>query len=98
MNLTYKNEWLEKLANGEKVRSKLSKAVVRAYQLRVAQIVAADDERDLRADRGANFELLKGDRVGQYSMRLNDQFRVVFEIRSGTPKNTIHIVEVGDYH
>ena len=98
MNLTFATDHLAKLASGENVRSKLAAAVVRAYRARIAQVIAAEDERDLRADYGAHFELLKADRAGQYSMRLNSQFRVVFQIRKGTPKNTIHILEICDYH
>jgi proteic killer suppression protein len=61
-------------------------------------IRAAVDERDLRAVRGNNFEKLKGNRSHQYSMRLNDQFRLILGIKKSTPKNIIVVVNIEDYH
>ena len=58
----------------------------------------AVDERDLRAWPGKRFKKLKDDRAGQYSMRINDQWRLAFEIRKGDPKNTIYVIEITDYH
>ena len=98
MNLTFKYEWLEELATNPAAKSKFDRAIVRAFRLLVIRIVAANDERELRAIKGARFEQLKGDRQGECSMRLNDQFRLIFRIRPGMPKNTIHITEIEDYH
>lgn len=49
---------------------------------------------DLRVPPGNRLELLKGDRAGQYSIRVNDQFRVCFEWTLEGPIN----VEIVDYH
>lgn len=49
---------------------------------------------DLRAPPGNRLEALKGDRRGQHSIRINDQFRVCFVWRDGNA----HDVEIGDYH
>jgi len=48
----------------------------------------------LRSPPGNRLEALKGDRVGQYSIRVNDQFRVCFVWTDSGPAN----VEIGDYH
>ena len=48
---------------------------------------------DLRLP-GLRLEALKGDRQGQYSIRINDQFRICFEWRDGDAQN----VEIVDYH
>jgi toxin HigB-1 len=48
---------------------------------------------DLRSPPGNHLEALKGNRKGQYSIRINDQWRVAFRWEDG-PKD----VEVGDYH
>jgi proteic killer suppression protein len=61
-------------------------------------IRAANDERDLYVVKGNRFEKLKGARSHQYSLRLNDQWRLIVEIKSGNPKNTIVVVGVEDYH
>jgi proteic killer suppression protein len=49
---------------------------------------------DLRSPPGNRLEVLKGDRAGQYSIRINDQFRVCFEWTDQGPAN----VEIADYH
>lgn len=45
-----------------------------------------------------DFEKLRGDRKHQYSMRLNDQFRLIFEIDKGDQGNTIAVLGIEDYH
>ncbi|HEV8046306.1 MAG TPA: type II toxin-antitoxin system RelE/ParE family toxin [Terriglobales bacterium] len=45
---------------------------------------------------GNRFEALKGDREGQYSIRINDRWRVCFEWVEGDPGPSN--VEIGDYH
>jgi proteic killer suppression protein len=61
-------------------------------------IRAATDERTFYARRSFRFEKLSGDRQGQHSMRLNDQMRLIIEIRGEHPKKVIHVVEITDYH
>jgi toxin HigB-1 len=49
---------------------------------------------DLRAPPGNRLEALKGERTGQYSIRVNDQWRICFNWRDGGPAD----VEIVDYH
>ena len=49
---------------------------------------------DLRAPPSNRLEALKGDRKGQYSIRINDQWRICFVWRGGHA----HEVEIVDYH
>jgi len=49
---------------------------------------------DLRAPSANRLEKLKGDRDGQYSIRINDQYRVCFEWKDGDA----YQVEIVDYH
>jgi toxin HigB-1 len=49
---------------------------------------------DLAAARGNHLEALKGTRMGQHSIRINDQFRICFVWRSGDA----YEVEIVDYH
>ena len=49
---------------------------------------------DLKVPPGNRLETLAGDREGQYSIRINDQYRVCFEWVDGDPDN----VEIVDYH
>ena len=55
---------------------------------------AAETLKDLGASLGNRLEKLVGDREGQYSMRVNDQWRVCFEWRNGD----VYEVEIIDYH
>ena len=72
--------------------------ITKAYRKRIQAIRAATDERDLYAIRGHRFEKLKGDRAHQHSMRLNDQMRLILEIKPSTPKNIIVVIGIEDYH
>ncbi len=68
----------------------------RQAELKLDQLEAATSVRDLAALPGNRLEVLKGDRKGQYSVRINDQWRICFEWpdRSPGPVN----VEIVDYH
>lgn len=72
--------------------------VVRAYRKRLQLIRAASDERAFYALKSLHFEKLKGDRDHQRSMRLNDKWRLIVEIRPSQPKNVIVIMGIEDYH
>ena len=55
---------------------------------------AAESLLDLRSPPGNRLEKLRGDRAGQHSIRVNDQWRVCFRWRDGDA----HDVEITDYH
>lgn len=55
---------------------------------------AATDLKDLRSPPGNRLEALSGDREGQHSIRINDQWRICFEWSDGDAEN----VEIVDYH
>jgi len=71
-------------------------AIERAARLKLDRLEAAATLRDLAALPGNRLEALKGDRKGQYSIRINDQWRICFEWIDGAqgPSN----VEIIDYH
>lgn len=54
----------------------------------------AENLEDLRVPPSNHLELLHGDREGQYSIRINDQYRICFT----EDRNIIHNVEIVDYH
>lgn len=57
-------------------------------------IDAAERVDDLRVPPGNRLEKLRGDRTGQYSIRVNDQWRICFRWERGDA----HAVEIVDYH
>jgi len=77
---------------------KLPQAIVRKFRQRIQDIEAAPDERDLRALKSLHFEKLKGDRAGEYSVRLNDQLRLIFMISGEGANKQVRILGIKDYH
>lgn len=73
---------------------RLPPTVLRAAQRKLAMLNAATDLADLRVPPGNRLEKLTGDRKGEYSIRINDQWRICFTWREGDA----HDVEITDYH
>jgi len=94
MILGYRDKRAEAFANGEFVRE--FQGFGRQGWKRLEILDAATSLADLRALPGNRLEALKGDRAGQYSIRINRQWRLCFEWPEGAagPSN----VEIGDYH
>jgi proteic killer suppression protein len=82
----------EALARGERVRRFVNVASVARRKLRQLEVSARLD--DLKVPPGNRLEALKGDRSGQYSIRINDQWRVCFRWTSAGAED----VEIVDYH
>ena len=73
--------------------SRKFQSIEKAARIRLELLDAATSLRDLELP-GLRLEALKGDRKGQHSIRINDQFRICFEWRDGDAHN----VEIIDYH
>ncbi len=70
------------------------RAIERQALRKLDMLDAAPDLRTLSALPGNQLEPLKGDRKGQYSIRINDQWRICFAWRDGHA----YEVEIMDYH
>ena len=82
----------EALFNGKRVARfvNFERAALRKLeQLDLAQVIE-----DMRAPPGNRLEALKGDRAGQWTVRINDQWRVCFRFEDGNALD----VEIADYH
>jgi proteic killer suppression protein len=98
LRVEYGDEEMRRLAEDAAFVPKgWSRDVIKAYRKTIQRILAARDERDLYALRGLRLEQLRGDRTGQHSMRLNDQFRLIVTFKTSGERVTV-IVEVVDYH
>ncbi len=73
-------------------------AVVKAFRKVMQFIRAAADERDFFAMRSLRFEKLKGARDHQRSVRLNDQWRLVFEFEGKGQTKVVVVKGIEDYH
>jgi proteic killer suppression protein len=94
MILSYKNKRTEAFANGDRVRE--FSGFDRQGWKRLEILDAATSLEDLRALPSNRLEALHGDRQGQFSIRINLQWRICFEWAEGAagPSN----VEIVDYH
>ena len=98
MEIEFSSEDLDRLEIDPKYTGGFPVEVVKAYRKRIQTIRAATDERDLFVVRGNRFEKLKGAREHQHSLRLNDQWRLIVQIKPSSPKNIIIVDAVEDYH
>ena len=89
---TFKCAETQTLSKGERVRRFANIAAVARRKLR--QLEIAGRLEDLRVPPGNRLEALKGDRAGQHSIRVNDQFRVCFRWKDTGAED----VEIVDYH
>ena len=92
MIVSFKCSDTEALSNGRRVKRfvKFERIAVRKFrQLQVAEILS-----DLTVPPGNRLEALKGDRKGQHSSRINDQFRICFRWSKAGAAD----VEIVDYH
>lgn len=89
---TFKCADTEALSKGAHVKRFVNIAAVARRKLR--QLEIADRLDDLRVPPGNRLEALKGNRTGQHSIRVNDQFRVCFRWTDAGAED----VEIVDYH
>jgi proteic killer suppression protein len=94
MIVSYRDKRTQYFAAGKRVKA--FSGFERGAQVRLDRLEAATSIRDLSALPGNFFEGLKGNRRGQYSIRINDQWRICFEWPNGSPGP--QNVEIVDYH
>ena len=77
MIVSYRDKRTKDFATGKRVKA--FSGIERPTRLKLDRLDAATALADLAALPGNRFEALKGDRKGQYSIRINDQWRICFE-------------------
>jgi len=90
--VSFKSADTEALANGRRIKRFAQIEAVARRKLRQLQIAGRLE--DLRVPPGNRLEALKGDREGQFSLRVNDRFRVCFYWTAAGAED----VEIVDYH
>jgi proteic killer suppression protein len=76
------------------VSKKLPRDIQKTARRKLLYLHDAENLQDLLAPPGNRLEKLHGDRAGQHSMRINDQWRICFEWSQGRARG----VEIVDYH
>jgi len=83
----------EKLFNDERGTG-IPNQIAKCARKKLLLVHASKDVSDLRVPPGNQLEKLSGDRAGQYSIRINDQYRICFVFRNGSAFQ----IEIVDYH
>lgn len=97
MIVSFRSNGPEDIFNGMDTRAARSTCPSSLWSVAVRkleQLDSVDKLRDLNCPPGNRLELLRGTRSGQYSIRINDQYRVCFVWSDAGPRN----VEIVDYH
>lgn len=98
MEVEFAEDSLDQLEIDARFTGGFSAAAVSAFRKRMQMIRGAPDERDFYALKALHFEKLKGKRSHQYSMRLNDQWRLILEFKGKSPNKTVVVMGIEDYH
>jgi len=93
MIVTFRDRRTREFAEGKRVKA--FARIERKAEMRLDQLDSAMSLRDLDLP-GNRLEALRGDRKGQYSIRINDQWRICFQWPKGAPGPVN--VEIIDYH
>lgn len=89
---SFKDKETEKVFNG--INSKQYGAIQKVAKRKLDMIHFAYNEQDLTVPPANRFEYLKGDLKGFCSIRINDQFRIIFKFQNGYAEE----VQIIDYH
>jgi len=92
MIVSFKDKDTRDFAEGRRVRK--FQAFENVARRKIRQLEIAGVLEDLRVPPGNHLEALKGDRAGQHSIRINEQYRVCFVWTAAGAKD----VEIVDYH
>jgi len=98
MRIQFRDRRLALIQTSRAAETRLPIAVIKSCRDKLVVLAAAPDERTLRNWRSLHYEKLKGDRDGQRSIRLNDQWRLVFEFDEVQSPPSIIVLAVEDYH
>ncbi len=90
---SFRDRDTERIFNRQRVK-RFPLSLQKLAQRKLALIDSADLIVDLKIPPGNRLEKLSGDRKGQYSIRVNDQWRICFKWKSGQAID----VEIADYH
>ena len=97
MKVEFKTEYLEYLYETplEAIKGKhaFGKDIIKQFKRKVELLIGIDNIMQLRQFRGLYFEHLKGNRRSECSIRLNDQYRLIFEQKN---KDEIEIILVNE--
>ena len=99
LDLEFDDDNLQRLYQDPSFRvPRLGPDLTKQFRRKVGFIENASDDRDLATMQSMRLEKLAGDRAGQHSIRLNDQFRLALKLRTHDGRRIATVVEIVDYH
>jgi toxin HigB-1 len=98
MRIVFAHDVLALIETDEAGKTELPVAVIKSGRRKLAVLRAAIDDRSLRNWKSLRYEKLKGNREGQRSIRINNQYRMVFSFDEEADPPTITILSIEDYH
>jgi len=90
----FKNKLTEEIADGKAAVKGINTTILRRAMIKITMVMAAADLKDLTVPPSNRLEKLQDDRKGQYSIRVNDQYRICFEWKN----NEATEIEFTDYN
>ena len=98
MVLKFKNAYLEKLFQGKAVpgKPKYSSDVITKFKKTILKLKNADSLREIKTIKGLNFEGLKGDMKGMYSVRVDYHYRLILTISREGNITLLEVITVHD--
>lgn len=91
---SFKGEWAETIRAGRVVPKGMPADIAKVAARKLAALNYAAQLQDLRVPPGNRLEALKGKLAGKHSIRINDQWRIIFRWTDAGPEE----VEIVDYH
>jgi toxin HigB-1 len=91
---SFKDERAKAIFDGRHPGKRFPADLIRASRRKLIMLAEARTLDDLRSPPANRLEVLKGDRAGQYSIRINDQWRICFSWTGSDAEG----VEIADYH
>jgi proteic killer suppression protein len=98
MNVQFRNAYLEKLFEGKGIPGKprYGSEVIMKFKKTILKLKYADNLREIKAQRGLNFEALKGDFRGYYSVRVDYSYRLILSVDDDKNVRIAEILTVHD--
>lgn len=97
MKVLFADEALALIETERAGETRLPVTVIKSARRKLITLKAAHDDRTLLGWKSLHYEKLQGSRDGQRSVRLNDRFRLLFELDNDSDPKTITILEIEDY-
>jgi proteic killer suppression protein len=98
MKIEFRKEKLALILTDRAAETGLPFEVIKSCRIKLIYLEDATDERDLRNWRSLHYEKLKGERDGQRSIRLNDKWRLVFELDEKEDRIVVLVVDVENHY